>query len=235
MADILSGDAVGYAEGGFDMTTVGKIRSFDELDIFTMTGTVVGQQGRTSTHLSAETTTHGGGGYLHQGSGFISAPTTTTSVSSSSTHHQRLFARKDDGDEFDVEFPDVNFGIREGHRVSVVCAGPKRTGRGHPMALINHTTGNQQVFPARVNWILSQRIKPYAIAAGSVVVVLALIANAVSGRITGGIMPLVFLIGIGVVGWEIFRWLILYRKVRLEVESTAQTLLRNGKEQARAN
>ncbi len=217
------------------MATVGKIRSFAELDIFTTTGTVVGQQGRTSTHLAAEMTTQGGGGYLHQGSGYMAAPTTRTSVSSSSTHHQRLFAQKDNGEEFDVEFPDVRFGIREGHRVSIVCAGPKSTGRGHPMALVNHTTGNHQVFPARVNWILSNRIKLYAIAAGAVVVVLAFIANALTGRISGGIMPLVFLIGGGVVAWEVFRWLTLYRQVRLEVENVAQSTLQKEKGQARAN
>lgn len=216
------------------MATVGKIRSFAELDIFTMTGTVVGQQGRTSTHLSSETTTHGGGGYLHQGSGFISAPTTRTSVSSSSTHHQRLFARKDDGEEFDVEFPDVQFGIREGHRVSVVCAGPKSTGRGHPMALVNHTTGNHQMFPARVNWILSNRIKLYAVGAGSVLLILALIALSVSGSVTGGIMPVAFLIGGGVVAWEVFRWLTLYRQVRLAVENVAQSTLQKEKGQTRA-
>lgn len=216
------------------MATVGKIRSFAELDIFTMTGTVVGQQGRTSTHLSSETTTHGGGGYLHQGSGFIAAPTTRTSVSSSSIHHQRLFARKDDGDEFDVEFPDVQFGIREGHRVSVVCAGPKSTGRGHPMALVNHTTGNHQMFPARVNWILSNRIKLYAISAGAALLILAVIALSVSGSVTGGIMPVAFLIGGGVVAWEAFRWLTLYRQVRLEVESVAQSTLQKEKDPTRA-
>lgn len=215
------------------MARVGKIRSLAELDIFTMTGTVVGQQGRTSTHLSSETTTTGGGGYLHQGSGFISAPTTRTSVSSSSTHHQRLFARKDDGDEFDVEFPDINFGVREGHRVSVVCAGPKSTGRGHPMALVNHTTGNHQVFPARVNWILSNRIKLYAFGAGAVLLFLSIIALSLSGSVTGGIMPFAFLIGGGVVAWEIFRWLTLYRQVRLAIEETAESALREKKGQTR--
>lgn len=217
------------------MATVGKIRRFAELNIFTMTGTVVGQQGRTSTHLSAETTTHGGGGYLHQGSGYMAAPTTRTSVSSSSTHHQRLFARKDDGEEFDVEFPDVRFGIREGHRVSVVCAGPKSTGRGHPIALINHTTGNHQMFPSRVNWILSNRIKLYAIGAGAVLLILSIIAFSLTGRASGGIMPAAFLLGGAVVAWEVFRWLSLYRTVRLEVEKAAQTALQNGKEQARAS
>lgn len=216
------------------MATVGKIRDFAELDIFTRSGTVVGQQGRTSTELSSETTTTGGGGYLHYGSGYISAPTTRTTVSSSSTHHQRLFARTDEGEEFDVEFPDVNFGIREGHRVSVVCAGPKRTGRGHPMALVNHTTGNQQLFPERVNWILSNRIKPYAVGAGTVLLILSLIALSVSGSVTGGIMPIAFLIGGGLVTWEVFRWLTLYRQVRLEVERAAQSLLQHKSGQTRA-
>lgn len=216
------------------MATVGKIRSFAELDVFAMTGTVVGQQGRTSTELSSETTTHGGGGYLHQGSGYISAPTTRTSVSSSSTHHQRLFARKDDGDEFSVEFPDVNFGIREGHRVSVICAGPKRTGRGHPMALVNHTTGDYQMFPARVNWILSNRIKPYAVGAGAVLLVLSIITVSLSGSFTDGIMPFAFLIAGGVVAWEVFRWLTLFRQVRLEVEDAAQSWLQREKSQTLA-
>lgn len=212
------------------MATVGKIRSFAELDIFTMTGTVVGQQGRTSTHLSSETTTHGGGGYLHQGSGYISAPTTRTSVSSSSTHHQRLFARKDDGDEFDVEFSDVQFGIREGHRVSVICAGPKRTGRGHPMALVNHTTGNHQTFPARVNWILSNRIKSFALAWGTLLVLLLFVTR---GDL-GGIAFPILVIGGGVVAWEVFRWLTLYRQVRLEVENVAQSTLQKEKGHSRA-
>lgn len=217
------------------MATVGKIRSFAELNIFTMTGTVVGQQGRTSTHLSAETTTHGGGGYLHQGSGYMAAPTTRTSVSSSSTHHQRLFARKDGGEEFDVEFPDVHFGVREGHRVSVVCAGPKSMGRGHPMALINHATGNHQMFPSRVNWILSNRIKLYAVGAGAVLPILSFIAFSLTGRASGGIMPAAFLLGGAVVACEVFRWLSVYRTVRLEVEKAAQTALQNGREQARAS
>jgi hypothetical protein len=212
------------------MAIVGKIRSSAELNIFTMTGTVVGQQGRTSTHLSAETTTHGGGGYLHQGTGYMAAPTTRTSVSSSSTHHQRLFARKDDGDEFDVEFPDVQFGIREGHRISVVCAGPKRTGRGHPMALVNHTTGNHQTFPARVNWILSNRIKAFALAWGALLVVFLVITR---GDLGGISMP-ILLLGGAVVAWEVFRWLTLYRTVRLEVENVAQSALQKGKEQAPA-
>ena len=217
------------------MTKVGKIRNFADLETFRLTGTIVGHQGRTSTRQSVETTTQGGSGYLHQGSGFISAPTTHTTISSSSTHHQRIFAQQDDGNEFDVEFPDVKFGIREGHRVSVICAGPKSTGRGHPMALINHTTGNYQTFPARVNWILTNRIKLYAVLAGAVLLFLSAVAFSVAGKVTGGIMPAAFLIGGGVVAWEVFRSLTLYRKVRLEIESVAQTTFQKGSEQAPAS
>ena len=102
------------------------------------------------------------------------------------------------------------------------------------MALVNHTTGNHQMFPARVNWILSNRIKLYAVGAGAVLLILALIALSVSGSVTGGIMPFAFLIGGGVVAWEVFRWLTLYRQVRLEVENVAQSTLQKEKGQTRA-
>lgn len=200
------------------MVSVGKIRSFAELDTFVQTGTVIGQQARTSTDTTVETTTHGHGG------AYLGGPASRTTVSAASTHHQRLFARKDDGGEFDVEFPDVGFGIRDGQRVSVVCAGPRRTGRGHPMALINHSTGNHQLFPARVAWILGNHIKALALGVG--VVLLAIIATTRGGD--DSLLIPAALLGAALVGAETLRWLSLYRKVRLEVERVTAAALRDG-------
>lgn len=198
------------------MSTVGKIRRYADLDIFTVTGTVVGQQGHTSTHVRSETTTHG--------TNHLGGPSGSTRTTTTSTHHQRLFARKDNGGEFDVEFPDLQFGVREGHRIAAVFAGPRSTGRGHPMALINHTTGHFQTFPAHVNWILSNHIKIYAVAWLALLAILLVMTR---GDLSGLTLPVLF-VGGAVVAWEVFRWLSLYRKVRLEVDKVAQAVFQHG-------
>lgn len=82
-----------------------------------------------------------------------------------------------------------------------------------------------------MNWILSNRIKAFALAWGALLVVLLVITRADLGGIS---FPLL-LIGGGVVAWEVFRWLTLYRQVRLEVENVAQTVIQKEKEQARAS
>lgn len=198
------------------MSTVGKIRRYADLNIFTSTGTVVGQQGHTSTHVQSETTTHG--------TNYLGGPSGSTRTTTTSTHHQRLFARKDNGGEFDVEFPDLQFGVREGHRIAAVFAGHKSTGRGHPMALINHTTGHFQTFPAHVNWILSNHTKTFAMVWGCL---LAMLLVTTRGDLSGLTLPVLF-VGGAVVAWEVFRWLTLYRRVRLEVDKVAQAVFQQG-------
>jgi len=197
------------------MGKVGKIRRFEELGIFTKTGTVVGNQGRTATSTTASTSTSGGNYYV--------APTTRTTVSTSSTHLQRLFVQQADGEEFDAEFPDIDFGVREGHSVAVVYAGPQRTGRGYPMALVNLTSGKHQVFPQRVKWILSNFIKIGLIAWIALLVLMLFTTR--DGL--GWFGTLLWMGGAGVLGWEIWRWLSLYRQVRLEIDGAARALLNN--------
>ena len=119
-----------------------KIANVDELYVFVKTGTVVGQQ--QSTVINTTATTSGGGGYLHQGTGHVHAPTTT--VSTSSSEKLRIFFREDNGKEIEAEFSDTPFGVREGHRVSVVYEGPMALKSGYPVALINHSTGNEKIF-----------------------------------------------------------------------------------------
>lgn len=199
------------------MAKVGKIRRFDELGIFTKSGTVVGNQGRTATSSTASTSTTGGNYYV--------APTTRTTVSTSSTHLQRLFVQQPDGEEFDAEFADMDVGVREGHSVAVVYAGPQRTGRGYPMALVNLTSGKHQVFPQRVKLILSHFIKLGLIAWFAMLLLLLFTTR--DG--IGGMGMLLLLGGAGVLGWEIWRWLSLYRQVRLEVDGAARALLNNRK------
>lgn len=135
------------------MASVGTIKTIDQLHLFTKTGTVVGEQSQTLTSLSATTTTTGGGGFIYEGTGRIDGPTTTTNISSHTSERLRLFVREDGGDEFEVEFRDVPFGLREGQRVTIVFAGDRA---GHPMALFNHTTSKSHVFGKRAEWIIKR-------------------------------------------------------------------------------
>jgi hypothetical protein len=197
------------------MAKVGKIRRFDELGIFTKIGTVVGNQGRTASQTSAETSTTAGNYYV--------APTTRTTVSTSTTHLQRLFVQQADGEEFDAEFADMDVGVREGHSVAVIYAGPQRTGRGYPMALVNLTSRKHQMFPKRVNWILSSFIKPLLLGWGALLVLLLVFSR---GNLGGISIPLLLIVG-GILAWEVFRWLSLYRQVRLEIDGAARAILNN--------
>src|SRR3546814_1867529 len=74
------------------------IRSIEEVHGCYRTGTVcgVGNWSETRVHASSR----GGGGYLHNGSGHVSAP--TVSVSSTSTEVLRFFMEYDDEDEEEV-------------------------------------------------------------------------------------------------------------------------------------
>lgn len=135
------------------MTTVQRLTKPEELYVFTKTGTVVGNQVWSQTSISS--TSGGGGGHLHQGSGYVSAP--TISLSSSSTEKLRIFVREDDGTEFEEEFNGLGFGFRDGHRVTVLYAGDQQSQRGYTAGVINHSTSNQRLFQSSVERILPQK------------------------------------------------------------------------------
>ena len=131
------------------MSDVGKIASLDQLYVFERSGTVAALQHWVETNTTVTTT--GGSGTVVNGTGNISGPSTTTHTSS--TEMVRLFVREDDGGEFEASLPDLGFGVREGHRVSIVHAGDQASRRGYPIAVINHTTGKSKVLASRVSWL----------------------------------------------------------------------------------
>lgn len=92
-------------------------------EIWTRSGVVRDIQVFSETRVSSSST--GGGGYLHQGSGYVSAP--SVSVSSSVTTTQRLFV--DDGaeDEWICDAP-KEFLVRVGHEVKAWFLETKRGG-----------------------------------------------------------------------------------------------------------
>lgn len=163
------------------MGDVGTIKAIDQLYLFTKVGTIVGNQNWSETSISTTTTTSGGGGYMHQGSGFISPSSSSTTTSSSTTEQLRLFIREDDGDEFEAKFSEPGFGVREGHRVTIVYAGDQASQRGYPMALANHSTNQSKVFTQRANWIIKQIGQTMGCAAVAAFVILAIALGAVAG------------------------------------------------------
>ncbi len=99
-----------------------------------MSGEVVGNASLSRTSVSTHTSTQTGG---YQ-------PSTTTRVSLHSSEQLRIFVRQENGKEFEASFDEPGFGVREGHKVSVVFAGDKSV--GYPAGLVNHSTDNSKAF-----------------------------------------------------------------------------------------
>lgn len=165
------------------MADVGTIETIEQIYMFTKIGTIVGSQNWSETSFHSTTTTSGGGGYVHRGSGFVSPGSTSTTTSSSTAEQLRLFVREDDGDEFEAKFSEPGFGVREGHRVTIVYAGDQASRSGYPMALVNHSTGQSKVFTQRASWIVKKIGQIVGCGAVVAFLVLAVILGNVAGVI----------------------------------------------------
>ena len=126
-----------------------KILSIDDLRMVTFTGTVVGSQVWSETHVHGGS--HGGSPYVGPNGGHVSTP--TVSISSSTTEKLHLFIRRDDGKEFDQRFVHAGVGVRDGARVSIVYVPDEQ---GEPMALVNHDTGKSRVYENRISGLLGK-------------------------------------------------------------------------------
>lgn len=181
---------------------VGKIKTIGQLYMFTLSGIVHEAQSRTKMSTTTRTSVSGGGGQFYGGVGRIDPVNATTEVVSSSAEMIRLFVVEEGGKEFDFELPAPGFGIRGGHSVSVVCAGDQATRRGHPMALVNHNTGNQKVFADRAGWIVGAPNPALMIALVLVLPFLVMLAaTLITG--TGGLKPALvgLMVAVGVILW----------------------------------
>lgn len=141
-----------------DPQKINKIADIADLAIFDKRGQIVGTHERTSLHTTTTTSTSGGSGYIHPTyGGHVSAPSTTTFTSTTSKHHQTLFIRKEDGTEFEEEFIDLDFPVRDGTHVAIVYAGDRWSNRGYPVAAINLDTGHWEMAGSRVGWIVTSK------------------------------------------------------------------------------
>lgn len=124
------------------MTKIPMVREPAELNVFGKTGIVHGYSTWTETRMSGGG--GGGGGYISNGSGYVS--TAPVSISSTVTTYQRFFVDRGDGDEFEVKLCNVDFGVRDGHRVTCVYAGHKSVDRGWLTDVYNHNTRERDTF-----------------------------------------------------------------------------------------
>lgn len=106
-------------------------------------GEVVGASKWSTTHVSGG----GGGGYVHQGSGYSS----TAPVTSTVTEHDQFFLRLSDGKEMPIRLENVQLAVRDGQDVSVLWGVPEGKEHGRYVAIINHTTGEQTMIPSGAN------------------------------------------------------------------------------------
>ncbi len=107
----------------------------DQIHCWAIAGEVLGSAIWSSTQVHSS----GGGGYVGQYGGHVSAPT----ISSSTTTHKRFFVRTENGKEHEISLSDSSFSVRDGHRVTAVYAQHRDDESGWLVYLFNHDTGQK--------------------------------------------------------------------------------------------
>lgn len=111
------------------------IKDVGDIHTWSISGEAAGSAIWTSTHVSSS----GGGGYVGQYGGHVSAPR----ISSRTTTHKRFFIRLADGSETEIELSDSDFGVRDGHQVTAVYCQHRNDDSGWLVRLVNHQTGQK--------------------------------------------------------------------------------------------
>ena len=154
-----------------------KIGHIDELQIVTRSGTVVGNQTWSQTHVQGQSS--GGSQYIGPQGGHVEAP--KVSISSTTSERVRLFVREDAGQEFDVDFVNPGVGVREGNRVSILYLGNKSENPVEIVsndyrigALVNHSTGKSNVYANRIRGIAAAPVSAVSQILGGTLMLAAL-------------------------------------------------------------
>ena len=101
-----------------------------EILFWSKTGEVLSQNKYSSTHVSSE----GGGGYVGQHGGHVSAP----KITSTTTTHHEFWIKKEDGSEECIKLVDCDIPVREGQRITLISAGIKGKNATYYSVLVNH-------------------------------------------------------------------------------------------------
>lgn len=113
-----------------------------EIEFWSETGEVLGSDKHSETHVSSS----GGGGHLHNGSGYISSP----SVNSTTITNHEFWIKKEDGTEKDIKLRGVDIPLRPGQKVTIVSAGHVNKDKGVYSILVNHS--------ANKHWFINNAI-----------------------------------------------------------------------------
>jgi hypothetical protein len=101
------------------------------LEVWTQSGTVLS----TSKHSKTDIASYGGGGWVGQHGGSVSAPT----IVSSTTTEQEIWIRRDNGEETAIKLVNVEVPVREGQRVTFIAAKNPQAKDGFWVTLVNHS------------------------------------------------------------------------------------------------
>ncbi|WP_165313155.1 hypothetical protein [Vibrio ziniensis] len=108
-----------------------------EIKFWSVTGEILGQNKYSETHVSSS----GGGGYVGQHGGHVSAPT----VHSTTVTNHEFWIKKEDGSEKSIQLAGHDIPLREGQKITLISAGIKGKDSGYFSVLVNHNA-NQHWF-----------------------------------------------------------------------------------------
>lgn len=114
-----------------------------EIKFWSITGEVIGQNKYSETHVSSS----GGGGYVGQQGGYVSAPQVKSKVT---TQHE-FWVRKEDGTEESIKFTDVDIPLREGQKITLIASYLNYKERGPWSILVNHSEKKHRFIKSAVN------------------------------------------------------------------------------------
>jgi hypothetical protein len=100
---------------------------------WSVTGEVIGTNKYSETHVSSS----GGGGYVGQYGGHVSAPT----IHSSTITNHEFWIKTEDGYEKDIKLRGVDIPLRAGQKITLISAGMKGEDTGWHCIFINHSAG----------------------------------------------------------------------------------------------
>jgi hypothetical protein len=122
-------------------------------------GQAFGSQTRSETHVESS----GGGGYLNQGSGYVSAPTVTSKV----TTKREFWVRPTQGPQVSVQLTDGDMAVADGQRVTLVYGWPKgyETDKTELVMVLNHDSERHLIMSSsNLNTALAQSVRLWPIA-----------------------------------------------------------------------
>lgn len=102
-----------------------------KLEVWTQSGTVLS----TSKHSRTDVASYGGGGWVGQHGGSVSAPT----IVSSTTTKQEIWIRRENGEETAIQISGVDVPVREGQRVTFIAAKSPAAKDGFWVTFVNHS------------------------------------------------------------------------------------------------